>query len=772
MRLKELNNDYDEPRASLGDAPYAVGWSGQSHEWYGELESPGEEGKGRYKPKGDGGRIVAINVPDYATAQKIEKKLDDSYNAGKFIDGNSVHGGMGDGYYVDYHSAWIRPMHEMDDEMWRLEYDKPKDFGLDTPKKKEKSAYQKNIDYDTARHAAKTKYAKEEDNIDDAIKLASSMGGDMTGATSLIRKKYGDEVLQNPKVQAALQHANENIQTEKQKAGPAGQLKGKDVIKKQKAGTTKNPTRDLLVGEVDTDEAIKIVRRDQPAAKVGSAVSAADRLANRGAASVDGAMVAQLARRVSKIERAMHSIGESKISRAYFKELENKLTEIKEELKISEGDNIYHDCAKSFTHNVYGECTVIPGEHTLLEDGTVTHYDATFTSCGNTYKVGNVAVENMHNVISEYHAHKKKKAKKKVKEALDDDVKSDSDVFNKKPSPFDTDISDLEHGSQLDMNKPWLGKYQGKIKDVKHLTAQFTPDQWYKMIFYVNKNKWKGYTARQVRGAAEHAYQKVGPGTQNLTVSSYLFGAHQIAGFKHQISGAQMTWDKTFEYFSGILKKAEQAGTTTSPFKGNLSAEKLAKLLQDPGGVGVDRSSEWIIEKLLANVDTKNVDNGKKYWGALESHFKNINNEKSLREFFDDKLDVESAKIVNSILKKLGLPVLKSGFATADSWITELDGQKLSSKTNIANTIIKNKYYAAMIGKLKEQDKKLWCYCTTRSADKNGPDTYHVVMQKAFVKKLEKQGDSLTKEKFDKLFWAWTQSMKVMMDPGYECPTS
>ena len=37
--------------------------------------------------------------------------------------------------------------------------------------------------------------------------------------------------------------------TEAQKTGSAGHLKGKDAIKKQPAGTNKNPTRDKLVGE-------------------------------------------------------------------------------------------------------------------------------------------------------------------------------------------------------------------------------------------------------------------------------------------------------------------------------------------------------------------------------------------------------------------------------------------------------------------------------------------------------------------------------------------
>jgi hypothetical protein len=58
--------------------------------------------------------------------------------------------------------------------------------------------------------------------------------------------------------------------------------------------------------------------------------------------------------------------------------LENKLFLETIDTYLGEGDGIYHDCATKFTHETYGECTVIPGEHTLLEDGTVTHYDATF----------------------------------------------------------------------------------------------------------------------------------------------------------------------------------------------------------------------------------------------------------------------------------------------------------------------------------------------------------------------------------------------------------
>jgi len=90
----------------------------------------------------------------------------------------------------------------------------------------------------------------------------------------------------------------------------------------------------------------------------------------------------------------------------------------KKNKKVDEGDGIYHDCAKSFKHKTYGECTVIPGEHTLLEDGTVTHYDATFVREGKTYVVRNVSVKDMYDVISEGHTHAaKKKRKKKTNEA-------------------------------------------------------------------------------------------------------------------------------------------------------------------------------------------------------------------------------------------------------------------------------------------------------------------------------------------------------------------
>jgi len=124
----------------ISDAPYIVGWSGQSHEWYGDLENPGGP-DGRYKPKGDGGRIVAYNITDYEAAKKIADSLDQAYKDGNFdrIQPHSnVYNKMGSGYMVDYQGAWVKSMNKMSDyDREDLEYAKkkhpssrPKDYSV------------------------------------------------------------------------------------------------------------------------------------------------------------------------------------------------------------------------------------------------------------------------------------------------------------------------------------------------------------------------------------------------------------------------------------------------------------------------------------------------------------------------------------------------------------------------------------------------------------------------------------------------------------------
>lgn len=109
-----------EQEQQVADAPYAVGWSGQSHEWYGDDDMK----RGRYKQKGDGGNIVAINVPSYEMAQKIEAELQQQYENGELP---FVGGKWGEDHYiVDWHGTYIEPMKNV--ESWRFEYDKPKDY--------------------------------------------------------------------------------------------------------------------------------------------------------------------------------------------------------------------------------------------------------------------------------------------------------------------------------------------------------------------------------------------------------------------------------------------------------------------------------------------------------------------------------------------------------------------------------------------------------------------------------------------------------------------
>lgn len=127
-RDDEAMLDYEDegkPETSVaGDAPYYVAWYAQSWEWYGD-DDPAK-GQGRYKPKGDGGRIVAINVPTYDQAQKIADKLEQDYNEGKFEDKN-VYSKHGEDYYIlDWHGVDIRPMSKMDEfEKEELNYVHP-----------------------------------------------------------------------------------------------------------------------------------------------------------------------------------------------------------------------------------------------------------------------------------------------------------------------------------------------------------------------------------------------------------------------------------------------------------------------------------------------------------------------------------------------------------------------------------------------------------------------------------------------------------------------
>jgi hypothetical protein len=97
---------------------------------------------------------------------------------------------------------------------------------------------------------------------------------------------------------------------------------------------------------------------------------------------------------------------------------------------VEEGDNIYHPCTKSFTHERFGEGTVIHGEHTLAEDGTVTHYDAEFVKeDGTRYVVKNIPVANMKGAVQVEHSHP---AKKRKNEGIEEEVDELTRTFEAK----------------------------------------------------------------------------------------------------------------------------------------------------------------------------------------------------------------------------------------------------------------------------------------------------------------------------------------------------
>ena len=82
---------------------------------------------------------------------------------------------------------------------------------------------------------------------------------------------------------------------------------------------------------------------------------------------------------------------------------------------VSKSEKGDHNCAKKVCHEKYGIGNCIEGQHTILEDGTVGHYDVEFEE----YIVENCPVEELEILVSEMHMHKEMKegvVSKEVKE--------------------------------------------------------------------------------------------------------------------------------------------------------------------------------------------------------------------------------------------------------------------------------------------------------------------------------------------------------------------
>lgn len=102
-------------------APYAVIYHGQALEWYGDGDPA--SGNGRYKPKGNCGHILAINVPTKSLAEQIARHminvLRDKYS-------NNVYGK--NIFLCDWDNPIALPMTEVDFEYMDPEIDLFVDF--------------------------------------------------------------------------------------------------------------------------------------------------------------------------------------------------------------------------------------------------------------------------------------------------------------------------------------------------------------------------------------------------------------------------------------------------------------------------------------------------------------------------------------------------------------------------------------------------------------------------------------------------------------------
>jgi len=80
--------------------------------------------------------------------------------------------------------------------------------------------------------------------------------------------------------------------------------------------------------------------------------------------------------------------------------------------EMDEAEVIHHDCANHVLHEKYGHGICLEGQHTLLEDGTVTHYDVFFKEGSKTVK--NIPLNELEVINSSHHGHKRRKNEAEV----------------------------------------------------------------------------------------------------------------------------------------------------------------------------------------------------------------------------------------------------------------------------------------------------------------------------------------------------------------------
>ena len=128
---------------------------------------------------------------------------------------------------------------------------------------------------------------------------------------------------------------------------------------------------------------------------------------------------------------------------------------------------VAHDCAKHVVHEQWGRGQCIAGEHTLLDDGTVTHYDVMFEHGIEQ----DVPVADLQVVVSESHMHASKKRKPAMEEeAVAPEGGEDSSKASKKGKP-EMPLEKLKAIMEKKKSKAYLAmlKSQGKMEEEAEL---------------------------------------------------------------------------------------------------------------------------------------------------------------------------------------------------------------------------------------------------------------------------------------------------------------
>jgi len=91
-------------------SPYAVIYTGQALEWYGNEEMT----EGRYKNKGQGGKILAINIPTGEMANRVAEEMRVKLFEPKNLVGTGINGRKGkDRYITDFDRVFFCHMNEL-----------------------------------------------------------------------------------------------------------------------------------------------------------------------------------------------------------------------------------------------------------------------------------------------------------------------------------------------------------------------------------------------------------------------------------------------------------------------------------------------------------------------------------------------------------------------------------------------------------------------------------------------------------------------------------